>query len=422
MSKARDDKKRRAQHERRVKARARKERRAKSRAKAKAALAHPVASLARYLLAPQHITEGNDVRLLVNGGAVYPAMLEAIAGAKETVNLETYIFAADQTGWQFAQALAQRARAGVEVNLLLDGLGSIGLSSDLMSHLSEAGVRITWYRPLAPWRRGWGWWRRDHKKILVADGEVGFVGGLNIGDDYAPEERGGRGWRDTHALLQGPVVRQLQLAFLHTWDKAHGPPLRHRLHLKQPEPPADAPALILTNGLKRQRRQIRRAYLHALKRAEEYIYISNAYFIPGVGIRRRLRLACKRGVDVRILVAGTSDVPVVTAAARHLYGRLLRWGARIFEWSGPMIHAKTAVVDGRWATVGSSNLDMLSMRYNLETNVVVLGDALAEPLRERFLEDTDHRHAREVTLEQWRQRPWLQRVVQSVAYRLRKVM
>lgn len=202
----------------------------------------------RYLLSPQRITDGNEVTLLVDGGQAYPAMLESIAAARRTVNLETYILASDHTGWQFARALADRARAGVEVNLLLDGLGSMGVSSNLLSHMAVAGVRICWYRPLLPWRRGWGWWRRDHKKILVVDGVVGFVGGLNIGDDYADVESGGRGWRDTHARLCGPVVRQLQRAFLKTWRKANGARLDTQRYLPRPDTVGDARAVIMTNG------------------------------------------------------------------------------------------------------------------------------------------------------------------------------
>ncbi len=373
----------------------------------------------RYLLTPQSISEGNSVALLVNGGQAYPAMLSDIEAARETINLEMYIFASDRTGERFADALCARARAGVEVNLLLDGLGSVGTSSSLLSRLTSAGVRVAWYRPLVPWRRGWGWWRRDHKKILVVDGQVGFVGGMNIGDDYADEAAGGRGWRDSQARLEGPVVRQLQRAFLHTWRKAHGDRLALNRYLKRPEPSGEAEALILTNGVKRQRRQIRRAYMHALRRARDYIFITNAYFIPGIGIRRRLRVAARRGVDVRILVAGTSDVALVTRAARHLYSRFLRWGVRIFEWRGPMIHAKTAVVDGAWSTVGSCNLDMLSMRYNLESNVVVLGDSLATPLRDQFLLDTDHEQATEIRAEEWKKRSRFQRLVESIAYQFR---
>lgn len=374
----------------------------------------------RYLLNPQRLTDGNRVRLLRNGAEAYPAMLEAIAAADDTVNLETYIFASDGTGERFARVLEDRARAGVQVNLLLDGLGSVGLSSRLIRLLEDAGVRIAWFRPLVPWRRGWGWWRRDHKKILVVDGTVGFVGGLNVGDDYADVEDGGRGWHDNHARLDGPVVRQLQQAFLHTWRRVHGPRLDLRRHLRYPRSIGPAEALILTNGVKRQRRQIRRAYMYALSRAQDYIYITNAYFVPDVGIRRRLRRAVQRGVDVRILVSGMSDVPIVTRAARFLYERALRFGARVFEWTGPMIHAKTAAVDGRWATVGSCNLDMLSMRYNLESNVVALGDHLAGPLREQFLHDTEPGRAVEIQLSEWLRRPRRERVLEWLAFRLRR--
>ncbi len=374
----------------------------------------------RYLRKPQELSHGNEVRLLVDGGQAYPAMLEAIAGAQRTVNLETYIFASDETGWRFARCLAESAQRGVQVNMLLDGYGSVGCATSLLEYLSEAGVRVVWYKPLAPWRSGWGWWRRDHKKILVVDGGVGFVGGLNVGDDYADEDSGGRGWRDTHARIAGPVVAGLQESFLRTWRKSRGPRLDPAVYLPELARVGDADAAILTNRIHKERRQIRKAYLYALKRAQRYIYLTSAYFVPSYRIRRRLRKACARGVDVRILLAGASDIGLVTRAARHLYTKLLKRGVRIYEWSGPMIHAKTAVVDGVWATVGSCNLDFMSMRYNLESNAVVLGDTLASPLTELFHRDLES--AREIQLDQWRRRPWLQKILDSLAYRLKNWM
>jgi len=370
----------------------------------------------RYLR-KQQLSHGNDVRLLVDGGEAYPAMIGAIADARDTINLETYIFASDETGWRFARALARSAQRGVEVNVLLDGYGSLGCSASLLDHLTEAGVRVTWYKPLAPWRAGWGWWRRDHKKILVVDGAVGFVGGLNIADDYADEESGGRGWRDTHARVAGPVVAGLQESFLRTWRKSRGPRLDPSTHLPALVPVGAADAAILTNRIHKERRQIRKAYLYALKRAQRYVYLTSAYFVPSYRIRSRLRRACARGVDVRILLAGASDIGLVTRAARHLYTKLLKCGVRIYEWAGPMIHAKTAVVDGAWATVGSCNLDFMSMRYNLESNVVVLGDTLADPLTELFYQDLEG--ATEIRLAQWRRRSWWQRFLDSLAYRFR---
>ncbi len=374
----------------------------------------------RYLCAPQRISHGNSVRLLVDGGEAYPAMLEAIEGARSTLNLETYIFASDTTGWSFARALAAAAGRGVEVNLLLDGYGSLGCSASLLDFLAQEGVRVVWYKPLAPWRNGWGWWRRDHKKILVADGVVGFVGGLNIADEYADVASGGRGWRDTHVRLEGPVVAGLQESFFRSWGRSGGAWLEPAAHFPAHAPAGDADAVILTNRIYRERRQIRRAYMHVLQAASSYIYLTSAYFVPDMGIRSLLRKARARGVDVRILLSGASDIALVTLAARHLYSRLLRRGVRIYEWRGRMIHAKTAVVDGLWATVGSCNMDFMSMRYNLESNVVVLGDALADPLTEQFHRDLAG--AKEILLEQWRRRHWWQKLQESVAYGFRKVL
>lgn len=371
-----------------------------------------------YAIAPERLSPGNRVEILRDGRAAYPAMLAAIERARRTINLETYILASDRTGWRFARALAERARAGVEVNLLFDAIGGWELSPDYLRYLSDAGVRVLDYHPIAPWRTRWGWNTRDHRKILVVDAEIGFTGGINISDDYAPYEEGGGGWRDTHCQVEGPVVRELVRLFIDAWRRCHGPPLDTRLHLATPDEARGAvPASVLENSVFRNRSAIRRAYLHAVKQARRTIYITNAYFIPDQGLLRALRNARKRGVDIQIMVPASSDVVAVWFASRALYKRLLSWGVRIFEWQESMLHAKTAVIDGLWSTIGSCNLDHRSFRLNQEANLVFLDEVVGRQMVAMF--ESDKKLCQEVSLEAFERRPLRWRLLERLCYLFR---
>lgn len=359
------------------------------------------------------------LRLLKDGAQAFPAMLDAISRAKSTICLETYILEDDRVGNRFSDALIERARAGVEVNLLFDTWGS-SVSDGYVNRLRENGVRVLPFRPvlhaLQDVKLVQQVSRRNHRKSLIIDSRLAFTGGINISSDYAPREEGGAGFRDTHIEFEGPAALELQYFFLRTWKKANGAPIdesRYGRDGRRPDPHVH----IVTNDMHRGRVSIRRSYRQAFHGAKQKIYITNAYFLPTLRMLRALCDAAERGVDVRVMVAGTTDVTAVKLATRTIYGRMLRAGIRLYEWHGRVLHAKTAVVDGRWATVGSSNLDQQSLRLNMEANAIIDDCRFASAVEAMFFEDLAH--CEEITLKSWQKRPAWERAASWAAYLFR---
>jgi cardiolipin synthase len=375
---------------------------------------------AAYCQYPEALVPGNRVDLLVDGNEAYAAMLEAIAGAERTVLMESYIFQNDLAGERFREALVERALAGVQVFLLVDGVGTWQVPAEFFEGMERDGVSVLVYRPLAPWRRGWGILRRNHRKLLVVDGAVGFAGGINVGDEWLPREEGGRGWHDIHIRVEGPAVRELAKLAVATWRVHGGVDLDHRLFLPRIEPRGDRHVNIIGSRERKKRRAIRRSYIQAIRRARRYVYIANAYFLPDPGLRRALRNAVRRGVDVRVMVPRRGDILPVQLASEALWGRLLRAGLRIFRWEEDVLHAKTAVIDGEWATVGSFNLDHRSWTMNLEVNVNIVGRETVAELERVFLADQER--APELTRIEWRKRGLFIRLAQRFCYLFRKWM
>lgn len=378
--------------------------------------------LLAYARTPAALRPGNRITALVAGGEIFPAMLEAIRSAREYVHLETYILRADRVGWRFAEALADRARAGVTVRLLFDSIGSFALDPRYVTELRRSGAEVEEFHPVEPWRKRFGLsWitRRDHRKILVVDGRVAFTGGVNIGEEYEAAENGGGGWHDVHARVEGPIVADLDRLFRKSWIYAGGrpypPPPEKPL---EGPPPGDALAMVVDNKIIRHRLGIRRAYLHAIGQARRTIRIMNAYFLPDRGIRAALRRAVARGVSVQVLVPGRSDIPAVSWATRHLYARFLKDGIRIFEWPEKMMHAKTAVIDGVWSTIGSYNLDSRSLLYNLEVMLAILDPRFGAEMDAQF--EKDAARCVEIELSSWRRRPWWHRPIEWFFFQLRR--
>lgn len=361
----------------------------------------------------------NRVTPLRTGGEAFPAMLEAIAAARRHVYLEMYILRADRIGQRFKTALIERAQAGVVVRLLYDSLGSFGLPSSYVAELEAAGVEVVVFHPVAPWRARWGINKRDHQKILIVDDEVGFTGGINIGDEYMPVEEGGGGWHDVNARVEGPAVHDLARIFQKTWDNAGGMPF------PRPPPPQSVPSgssqlayvQVISNIGVFTRSRMRQAYLHAIRRADRNIRIMNAYFIPDIGLRLAFARAHRRGVSVTVIVPSTSDVKAVYYASRRLYARLMRAGVRIFEWPERMMHAKVGAIDGVWSTIGSYNLDRRSFFHNLEVGLTVIDRPLAEKLEAQFEEDL--KGCREILPAEWGKRSLWQKFLERLAYQFR---
>lgn len=358
-------------------------------------------------------TAGRAHRLrLLNDGAFFEAFERAVASARRRISVETYILASDETGWRVAADLVEAARRGVEVRLCYDGVGSLELDPNLLRYLHGAGVRTAAYRPLSLSRRTWPWSRRNHRKSLIVDGWLGIVGGMNIAADYDAVERGGAGWRDTSIEVAGPAVLELEESFAEVWRRAGGERFQPSALVPDPGPTPeerDAPEVRFThNFLRRQRAEIHRSYLRRIRAARTRIRIVNAYFVPDRRLRAEITGAARRGVDVEIITAGNTDVPLARLASRSYYPVLLKAGVKLYEWNERVLHAKTAVIDGAWSTVGSSNLDYFSSFRNLEVNAVVSSSSFGEQMERQFAEDRDRSTA--VTMAWWKTRPAAERL------------
>lgn len=424
------------------------------------------------------IQAGNTVHLLVDGPATHAAQLEAIRAAKHHVHLEVYILTDEHIGKQYADALADRARAGVKVRLMFDGVGSLGAGAQFREELRKQGVEIEEINSVNPLEepRVWRLNRRSHRKMLVVDGKVAFTGGVNIMDEYMSSSSGSTsgdggsgsssgasksgaeassvggsggskgggkkdkntarlGWRDTHIRVEGPAVADFQREFVRNWEETGGKKLELSADYL---PPTSAVGHSLVRvigtegedflglalgvpqelvhkllGKRKRSSPIYASYISAIREAQRRIWITQAYFAPSDELVKLLGKAAKRGVDVRIVVPARSDTKLLPLAARHYYDRMLEAGIKLYEYDPVMIHAKTAVVDGVWSTVGSSNLDFRSLIHNDEANAIIIGREFGHEMEELFERDVSK--STEVTLEQWKDRPLLDRVKEAGA-------
>ncbi|MCP4198879.1 MAG: cardiolipin synthase ClsB [Proteobacteria bacterium] len=380
----------------------------------------PGASWARYCRFPDAFIVGNRIELLVDGEEAYPAMLQAIAAAKNTVLMESYIFHDDPAGRAFSQQLRRQAQNGVQVYLIVDGVGTLHVSGEFFEEMEAAGVHVLIYRSPAPWRRSFGIFHRDHRKLLVVDGHIGFTGGLNIGKEWLAKGEGGDGWHDIHVRIDGPVVRGLAKLALSTWRVHGGITLDQRVFLPTVSSKGTVHASIIGSRERKKRQAMRQSYLQAIRRSQKYIYITNAYFLPGRGYQRAIRNACRRGVDVRIMIPEQGDILPARYASQALYRRFLRMGAKLYLWKVGVLHAKTAVIDDEWCTVGSFNIDRRSLTMNLEVNLNSVGPPLTTQLRNLFVKD--QANCERLTLEKWSRRSWFTRILESFFYRFRNLM
>jgi cardiolipin synthase len=359
---------------------------------------------------------GNAVEIFTDGDALFDSLWSAIAGAEESVLLNTYILDPDGVGERTRDLLAQAAVRGCRVLLVYDAFGSSRLTESFLRPLHEAGAEVVAYNPLLRMRSPISRLVRDHRKITVVDGRVAYCGGMNVAEDYAGKRYGSSVFRDSHLRLVGPCVRDLAELLIDVVAR------QGVVVPTPPEPdgvPGGAVVQVLESNVPGHRREIQKALALTLRRAVKRCYATSPYFVPPSRLMRDLRNAARRGVDVRVLTAGRSDVPLAALASRHLYGRLLRGGVRIYEMRQRTLHAKSMAIDGVYGSVGSFNLDTWSYRRNLEVNVAVIDRALAEHLERQFLEDLEL--SQEVTLESWERRGPLERVLNWLAYRLMRL-
>jgi cardiolipin synthase len=352
-------------------------------------------------------TRGNKVDILRNGVQIFPAMLDAIAKAEHTVDMLTYVYWSGDIAEQFAEALCERARAGVRVRVLLDAIGAAPMSRDLIDALNAAGCHLEWFRPPTTWKV-WEIDHRTHRKVLVCDANVGFVGGVGIADEWQGDARNPDEWRDTHVRIEGPAVDGLRAAFITNWRDTDQPLFDHRDTFTAQKQPGGA-----TVGVLRCPAQVGWTDLHTMfglliDFAEHTLNITTAYFVPDEHIREKLMAAARRGVDVRILLPGRhADKRVVQLAGEKDYEPLLQAGVRIFNYQRSMLHAKVMTVDDVVATLGSGNLDQRSMRLNEECNALLFDRRLTGVLDEHFEEDLAA--SEEIEPDRWADRGGVQR-------------
>jgi cardiolipin synthase len=357
---------------------------------------------------------GGTAELLQNGDRFYPAMLEAIRAAQQTINFEVYIFESDGTGQEFIEAFKERARAGVEVRVLLDAFGSWKLQRAHRRELVEAGVRLEFFRPLAL-RNLVRIYRRTHRRAIVIDGRIGFTGGAAISDKWKGDTRTPKEWRDSMTRVTGALVVGVQSAFASNWvyncgEFIAGP--RFYPPLRVDGGPACGVSVVSSPSDAQQ--PIRMLLWLSFVNARRQLWIASSYFIPDLQLRKAVKDRARSGVDVRILVPGNhTDAIPVQYAGRGYYEELLEAGVRIFEYQASMMHAKTVVVDDAWTLVGSANMDERSMEINEENLLGIAEPELARSAIEGM--EKDFTRSREIELEAWRRRPLHQRALEKAA-------
>jgi cardiolipin synthase len=376
---------------------------------------------------------GNKVTLLFDGPATMREMMATARAATSSINLETYIFDQDKLGLEFADLLIEKQRAGVQVNVMYDAVGTLGTPAVFFDRMRAAGIHLVAFNPVNPAKAKGGWDinNRDHRKIMIVDGRIAFTGGINISSTYANSSlfrsrrkaelmkeaaaagRNGNaasgqiGWRDTHIKIEGPAAAAMQWSFVNTWVQQEGGELPQADYFPHIDPVGDKILRVLSSE-PGGNSDIYKALVLAMNESKKSIHLTAAYFVPDQQIVDALVGAAKRGVDVKLILPGVSDHSLIRYAGQDFYEQLLAGGVRIFELQVAVLHAKTAVIDSAWSTIGSTNIDRRSFIHNYELNVVVLDPAFGRDMESAFNEDM--RDSKEVTLERWRHRPWSDRI------------
>jgi cardiolipin synthase len=372
-------------------------------------------------LSDKPLVAGNAVRLLIDGPQTYQAMFDAIDAARDHVNLETYILEEDEVGGKFAALLMRKQQQGVQVNLMYDSVGALNTSRQFFQQLRQAGINICEFNPVNPLKGGLlSLNHRDHRKLLIVDGGIGFTGGINISRVYSSgifnRSEGGRAaasWRDTHIEVRGPAVRDFQQLFVASWARQSCAPLASRRYFPMLAAEGDTVVQTLGSSPDDPVNLIYLELLSAISHAERNIRITMAYFVPDRQTLDALKEAVGRGVDVTLLLPGFSDYWITFYAGRSHYDELLSAGVKIYERRDALLHAKTAVIDEVWSTVGSSNMDFRSFLHNDEVNVVVLGSDFARQMNRMFR--TDLEAAVRIDPAAWRRRGAVDRLREAFA-------
>ncbi|MGH8413111.1 MAG: phospholipase D-like domain-containing protein [Gammaproteobacteria bacterium] len=349
-------------------------------------------------------TPSEPRRLFIEGDELYAAMLDAIHYARHSVKLESYIFANDEIGRRFARALSEQARAGIRVQVIIDAAGSLFWASRHLTRKMKAdGVKLHWFHRWS-WRDPWRYNRRNHRKLLVVDGRIGFLGGFNIHRENSREIYGEARWRDTHVEVRGQLARNLQTLFDAFWrgKRRTYPVIRSR------------DGNLITNHSHRGRLLLRDLYAARFAIARQRVWLTTPYFVPDRRTQRSLMSAAQRGVDVRVLVPGKSDMRLPQWAARAAYAGLLQAGVKIHEYLPRVLHAKTVVIDGTWYSVGTANIDYRSFFLNYEVTLTGRDREFAAVLETQFLSDL--KQSKQIYPKYWARRGWMGRVLEFIGW------
>jgi len=370
------------------------------------------------------LTVGNKVALLQDGPATFKLMFAAIRNAKDHINMETYIIEDDEVGNRFSDALIRKQAQGVQVNFIYDSVGSINTPAAFFKRLTDSGIKVLEFNPVNPLtaKKGWDVNLRDHRKLLIVDGRTAFLGGINISSVYSggsfsqrskQRPEGGPPWRDTHMQVEGPVVGEFQKMFLATWEKQKGETLAPRKYFPQLGNRGKEVVRAIGSSPDEPYSLIYATLISAIGSAETTVLLTNAYFVPDPQLLAALKDAVQRGVDVRIILPSNTDSWLVFHAGRSYYAELLGAGVKIYERHDALLHSKTALIDGVWSTIGSTNLDWRSFLHNEEVNAVILGQEFGAQMQSMF--ETDLASSSPITLEQWEQRSIGDRLKETLA-------
>jgi cardiolipin synthase A/B len=369
------------------------------------------------------LTKGNKVTLLADGQAAYAAMFKAIQDAKDHINLETFIIEDDDVGRKFADLLLQKQAEGVQVNLIFDSVGSYRTPTAFFQRLQEGGIQVVEFNPVNPLKAHGHWLlaHPDHRKILIIDGKIAIAGGINISKVYSSSlSRRGEvegeplPWRDTDVQIEGPAVAEFQKLFFDTWQKQQGPELSERNYFPGTKESGNALVRVVGSTPGQDNRITFIVYVSAITFAEHSVHLTNAYFIPDDQILDAFSDAARRGVDVKIIVPAKTDSKLALHAQRYNYAELLKAGVKIYERRNALLHAKTAVIDGVWSTVGSTNMDYWSLLSDDEVNAVILSHEFAIEMEKMFARDLAE--SDQIQWEEWKKRPVFQRISEWFAH------